>query len=84
MNEHTSQCHNCGGYFHDDMMADWTICFGCKQRMMEEATGGPIFMDSLGIAWTPKELEEAGGKAEVMKMARESDASVYFKEKNGE
>jgi hypothetical protein len=73
MNENTSQCHNCGGMFHDDMMADWTICYGCKQRQMEEYHGEPVFMDSLGIAWTQAELEEAGGKAEVMRMAAEAD-----------
>jgi hypothetical protein len=61
------------------MMADWTICFGCKQREMERITGEPIFMDSLGIAWTPEELAEAGGKEEVMKMARESDARINLK-----
>ena len=78
MNEHTSQCHNCGGFFHEAMMADWTICFGCKQREMEEATGEEIFMDSLGIAWTKSELGEAGGKDEVRKLAIEGDARNYF------
>ncbi len=72
MNKNTSQCHTCGGYFHDDMMADWTICFTCKKRLMEEAAGEPIFMDSLGIAWTQSELDEAGGKNEVIRMAKEA------------
>ena len=79
MNENTSQCHNCGGFFHQDIMADWTICFGCKQRQMEEYHGGQVFMDSLGIAWSEEELAEAGGKTEVMRMARESDARINLK-----
>lgn len=73
MNKHTAQCHNCGGYFHQNAMADWTICFGCKQRETEKECGEPVFIDSLGITWTASELEEAGGKAEVMRMGREID-----------
>ena len=72
MNDNTSQCHCCGGYFHSDMMADWTICFSCMKQQMEEIKGEPVFMDSLGIAWTQSELDEAGGKEEVMKMSKEA------------
>lgn len=72
MNENTSQCHRCGGYFHNDMMADWTICFGCKKRETEEELNEPVFIDNLGITWTQSELEEAGGKEEVIKMTLEA------------
>lgn len=71
-------CHDCGGEFPDAQMADWTICFGCKQRQMEEYHGGPVYMDSLGIAWSEEELKEAGGKAEVDRMAAEADARGSF------
>lgn len=78
MNENTSQCNGCGGFFHNDMMADWTICFGCKQRDMEKIAGEPVFMDSLGIDWTQSELDEAGGKQAVIDMAK--DAKYQRKE----
>ena len=67
------ECHNCGGQFEDSQMADWTICFPCKQTLMEEAYGEPVYLDGLGIAWTAKDLEEAGGRVEVDRMAHEAD-----------
>ena len=74
-----SQCHNCGGSFPNHMMADWTICGGCKQREMEAISGEPVFIDSLGIAWTKSEMEEAGGQSEVVKMAQGADVRNNFK-----
>jgi len=59
-------------------MADWTICAGCKQREMEKISGESVFVDSLGIAWTKSELEEAGGMDEVVKMAKEADVRNNF------
>lgn len=63
-----SECHQCGGTFPDHLMADWTICRSCMQKH----TPDDHYMDSLGITWSPKELEEAGGKAEVERLCRES------------
>lgn len=40
---------------------------------MEEALGESVYMDSLGIAWTAKDLEEAGGRLEVDRMVAEAD-----------
>jgi len=77
MKEYTNmdlqQCHNCGGMFPDEAMADWTICFHCKQQQMDEYLGEPVFIDSLGICWTEEELKEAGGRDEVMRMCAEAD-----------
>ena len=56
-----TQCRYCGGQFADNMMADLTICFSCKKHEMEKMFGEEVFIDSLGIAWTKKELDEAGG-----------------------
>lgn len=42
------------------------------QSQMEEYHGGPVYIDSLGIAWSESELEEAGGIAEVMRMNNEA------------
>ena len=64
-------CHGCGRPY-DDSFADWTICRDCKQREMEEYHGEPVYMDSLGICWTQKELEEAGGLGEVIKLNKEA------------
>lgn len=79
--ENLQQCEVCGGMFPDAMMPDWTRCGGCKQRMTEEEYGEPVFMDSLGIVWTEKELEEAGGMQEVVKMAHDGDARNNLKVK---
>ena len=68
------QCHNCGGEFPDEAMADWTVCRGCMIRETEEARGEPVFMDQLGICWTQDELKEAGGKEEVERLAANADA----------
>jgi hypothetical protein len=73
MRNNLSQCHNCGGNFPDEYMADCIICRGCMQIEMKNNCGEPVFIDSLGIVWTQSELEEAGGLAEVQKMAHEAD-----------
>ncbi len=62
-------CYGCGGYPD----ADWTICSSCKRRQLEEAWGEPVFIDSLGIAWTQSDLDETGGVLEVMRMAYDAD-----------
>lgn len=77
--EDLQQCHNCGGQFPDAYMADWTICVNCKRSAMEEMYGEPVFIDSLGIAWTQAEIEEAGGIHEVQKMAYDADARNNIK-----
>lgn len=69
-----SQCHNCGGEFSDDQMADWTICRSCYQKEMEGIKREPVYVDSLGIAWTQQELDAAGGREEVDRLNRESRA----------
>ena len=69
------QCHNCGGEFLDEYMADWTICRGCMQQQMEQIQGEPVYMDNLGICWTKDELEESGGQREVDKMVAENKIS---------
>ncbi|WP_408998472.1 hypothetical protein ACJ77P_12945 [Syntrophus buswellii] len=68
------QCHCCGGYFPDEAMADWTICFHCKKKQMEEIYEEEVFIDSLGICWTRDDIEQAGGIEEISKMASEADA----------
>ena len=65
-------CHGCGRPY-DDSFADWTICRGCMQREMEQYHGGPVYIDSLGIAWSQEELAEAGGQHEVDRMAYDAD-----------
>jgi reverse gyrase len=65
----TSQCHNCGGEYPDEMMADWTICRNC----MQDQVGEDKYIDSLGIVWSKEELEEAGGEKEVELMCEEAD-----------
>jgi len=63
-----SECHCCGGSYPDADMADWTICRSCMARQMPADT----YIDSLGICWSPEDVQEAGGVEEIEKMCRES------------
>lgn len=72
MNENLCQCHNCGGMFPNQGMADWTICRGCFSRQMEEMAGEPVYIDQLGIAWTRSELE-------AQRLAIEADVRLKHK-----
>ena len=65
-------CHGCGGYPD----ADWTICSTCKKQQMEEALGEEVYIDGLGIAWTKKDLEDAGGRNEVDRLVSENNAMI--------
>jgi len=58
-------CHDCGRPY-DDSFADWTICRSCMFKRQEDR--GVVYMDSLGICWTQEELDEAGGKQEVIRL----------------
>jgi uncharacterized OB-fold protein len=62
------ECHKCGRPY-DESFPDWSICRSCLTEEIPEDS----FVDSLGIIWSQKELEEAGGQQEVMKMASEID-----------
>jgi len=69
-------CYGCGRPY-DDSFADWTICRGCAmQQAMEQYPEDhkPVYMDSLGIVWTQKDLEEAGGLKEVIRLNKEARA----------
>jgi hypothetical protein len=44
------------------------------QEEMEKHHGEPVFIDSLGIAWTQSDLDESGGLQEVQRMVCEADA----------
>jgi hypothetical protein len=39
-----------------------------------ETHGDDVYIDCLGIAWTPEDLEEAGGIEEVARLANEARA----------
>lgn len=71
-----SPCHNCGAPY-DESFPDWTICRPCFLDVIPEDS----YVDSLGIVWSPSELADAGGQAEVDMMAFNSDArnKVYGK-----
>lgn len=61
-------CHSCGRPY-DESFPDWTICLDCLYNEVPDDS----YIDSLGIVWTPEDLEEAGGQGEVDKMAYEAD-----------
>lgn len=61
-------CNSCGTPY-DESFPDWTICRAC---LTDQAPDGS-YIDSLGIVWSPEDLEEAGGKAEVERMVYEAD-----------
>jgi len=73
-NKRLQRCNNCGGYFSDEAMADWTICFKCSKESMEVMTGEKVvYQDNLGISWTQQEITDAGGINEIKKMAYDAD-----------
>lgn len=67
------ECHRCGLPYNESF-PDWSICGSCLREEIPEDS----FVDSLGIVWSPQELEEAGGIHEVMKMAYDADARNHF------
>ncbi len=64
-------CHGCGRPY-DDSFQDWTICRSCAWEQMQQWEDPPVYMDSLGIGWSQKELDEAGGIQEVIKLNKEA------------
>lgn len=40
---------------------------------MQQWENPPVYMDSLGIAWTQAELDDAGGLQEVIRMNKEAN-----------
>jgi len=60
-------CHQCGRPY-DDSFPDWTICGACYREQLPDDT----YVDSLGIAWSPDELAEAGGRSEVDRLCSEA------------
>ena len=62
------QCNNCGRPY-DDSFPDWSICSGCLRQQVPDNN----YIDSLGIVWSPEELEDAGGQTEVEKLCAEAD-----------
>lgn len=63
-----SPCHLCGAPY-DDSFPDWNICRQCLADTVPEGS----YIDSLGIVWSPDELEEAGGLDEIRQLSFDAD-----------
>lgn len=71
-----TMCESCGGDFPMESMPSWTLCAGCYEVAVRENYGEDVYIDGLGIVWTPEDLAEAGGRAEVDKLVAESRATI--------
>ena len=64
-------CDKCG----QPADAGWNICSRCKKKEVQKQVGEDVYIDSMGIAWTQEEIEEAGGVSEIERMCNEADPS---------
>ena len=66
-----TKCVTCGKNVDYDSMPTWTLCRDCLQ----ERVGLDKYIDSLGIVWAPKEVEDAGGIEEIERLCSESNVN---------
>lgn len=66
-----NNCYNCGIPYNDSFV-DWTICRDCANTQEIESGRQIVYRDILGISWTQKELDDAGGLQEVIRLNKEA------------
>lgn len=66
-----AKCVRCNNEYPQSQMADWTICFQCKDEELK--TMGFVYTDYLGIGWTQEDLDEIGGLEELKKLHNNSN-----------
>lgn len=67
-----STCQVCGNEFDYNSSPAHCVCASCYEKEIRKAYDEEVFIDPLGIPWTQKEMEKAGGYREIIKMCDEA------------